>query len=256
MRTIAFRSFVLGALAALTVGPSAFAGLGQVVASFAAPAANPSGLAWAKGDLYCFCETSPYLIWKVNPNNGKVLGSFKFAKAGADTVGLAHDGKYLWAGNGATDVVYRLEWGGSVAASFKAGWNVGRGFTWSGFHLWGTERSGEPPYSYFQIRVDGKVLKSFTNYYEIYDPAWDGRYLWVPEYDDFAKKFQVVAVDVSNGTGVASFTAPAEEARGSTYDGSYLWLGTAAGNGRLWKVDVRGIGVAPDSLGRVKVLFK
>lgn len=256
MRIIALPSFALGALAALTFGTSTFAGFGQVVASFPAPAANPSGLAWAKGDLYCFCETSPYLIWKVNPNNGKVLGSFKFVKAGADTVGLGHDGKYFWAGNGATDRVYRFAWGGSVASSFKAGWNVGWGFAWSGFHLWGTERSGEPPYSYFQMRIDGKVLRSYSDYYEIYDPAWDGRLLWFPEYDDFEKKFRVIAVDVSNGIAVASFNAPAEGVRGSTYDGSYLWVGTAAGNGRLWKVDVGGVGVAPASLGRVKVLFK
>jgi len=78
----------------------------------------------------------------------------------------------------------------------------------------------------------------------------------VPEYDDFEKKFRVIAVEISNGAAVASFNAPAEGARGATYDGSYLWLGTAAGNGWLWKVDVGGVDVAPASLGRVKVLFK
>ncbi len=256
MRITALSSFALGAWTALALGAPASAAVGQIVDSFPAPAANPAGLAWAKGDLYCFCETSPYLIWKINPNNGKVLGSFRFAKGGADTVGLAYDGKYFWAANGATEFVYRFEWGGSVASSFKARWNVGRGFTWSGLHLWGAERRTAPSYSYYQMRIDGEVLRSYSDFYEIYDPAWDGRYLWFPEYDDFEEKYRVVAVDISNGTAVASFNSPADGARGATYDGSYLWVGTVAGNGRLWKVDVAGVGVAPASLGRVKALFK
>lgn len=241
--------------AALTGAP-AFAGFGQPVASFAAPAARPIALAWADGNLYCFCETAPYLIWKIRPGDGKVIGSYGFAKTGADTGGLAYDGKYFWAGNRATDYIYRFEWAGGVVSSFKASWDFGRGLGWAGFHLWGTEKGGEWSHGYYQMRADGSVVSSYTHLYEIFDLAWDGRFFWVPEYDSIEKNYRIVGFKVPSGSLVGMFATPAEPPWGAAYDGAYLWLSTLEDNGRLWKIDIASVGVEPVSLGRVKTLFK
>jgi hypothetical protein len=250
------RLLLRAVIAVALTGSPAFAGFGQSVASFAAPAPRPIALAWADGNLYCFCETSPYLIWKIRPDNGKAIGSFKFAKTAADTAGLAYDGKYFWAGNRATEYIYRFEWGGRVASSFKAGWDFGQGLTWSGLHLWGTEKGSEWSHGYYQMRVDGKVIRSYTSAYELFDIAWDGSNLWAPEYDSVEKTYRVVGFKSSTGNLVGTFPAPANEAWGAAYDGTYLWLSTLADNGRLWKIDIAGVGVEPASLGRVKTLFR
>jgi len=240
---------------ALAASP-AFGGFGQVVASFAAPAPRPTALAWADGYLYCFCEASPYLFWKIKPADGKSVGSFKFAKTGADTAGLAYDGRCFWAGNRVTDYIYRFEWGGSVASSFKAGWDFGQGLAWSGFHLWGDEKGRQWSHGYYQMRMDGSVVSSYTAINELYDLAWDGKNLWAPEYDTVEETYRIIAFRPPVGNLVGTFQPPAGEPRGATYDGSHLWLSTLADNGRLWKIDIASVGVAPASLGRVKTLFR
>ncbi|HUU56794.1 MAG TPA: hypothetical protein VMW93_05580 [bacterium] len=248
----------LGVVAAVLIisAAPASAKLGDVVASFAAPAPKPTTLTWAEGNLYCFCETSPFNIWKIKPATGSVLGSFRFARAAGDTAGLAYDGRYFWVGNRAEDVIYSFAWGGSVVSSFKASWNVGRGLGCSNFHIWGTEEGGEWNFRLYQMRRDGQVLRSYSLYYEMFDPVWDGRYIWVPDYDDIIESYRVIRIDPVNGSVVTTFQAPGDQARGMAYDGTYLWLSTMADNGWLWKIDTGDVGVEPASLGRVKALFR
>jgi hypothetical protein len=248
--------FLFGAVAAVMISAAASGGLGSVIASFAAPAPNPTALTWADGNLYCFCQTPPYNIWKIKPATGSILGSFRFGKTAGETAGLANDGRYFWAGNEAENVIYRFAWGGGVISSFKASWNVGRGLTCSDFHLWGTGKNGINDYRLYQMRRDGLLIKSYFLFYEVFDPAWDGRYIWAPDYDNYAKVYRVGCFDPSVGSVVATFRPPGDHPRGMTYDGKYLWLSTVADNGRLWKVDINDLGVEPASLGGVKALFR
>jgi DNA-binding beta-propeller fold protein YncE len=250
--------FSLGVLIVVLIASVApgRAELGDVVASFASPAPRPTTLTWADGNLYCFCDTLPYNIWKIKPSNGSVLGSFRFAKAAADTEGIAHDGKYFWVGNSVENVIYCLEWGGSVVSSFKTTWNVGRGLACSDFHIWGTEAGGEWNFKIYQMRRSGEVIRSFAVYYQMFDPVWDGQYIWVPDYDEVVEWYRIIRIDPTNGSVVTTFQSPADEARGMAYDGTYLWLSTMADNGRIWKIDTGGVGVEPASLGRVKALYR
>jgi hypothetical protein len=253
-----FTRFIMVAvvLSAALAGAPALGLFGEIVASFPSPAAKPMALTWADGNLYCFCQTSPYLIWKIGPDTGRVLGSFRFAKTAADTAGLAYDGKYFWAGNTATDYIYRFNWGGGVVSSFKASWNFGQGLTWSGLHLWGTSTGTQWSHPYYQMRVDGRVIRSYTSFYRLFDAAWAGEYIWMPEYDDISKTYRVVGYETEQGTLVGTFAPPAGEPWGMAYDGRYIWLSTFADGGSLWKFDIAGVNVKPQSLGRVKALFK
>ena len=132
---------------------------------------------------------------------------------------------------------------------------MGFGLAWTGYHLWGTEHTSSFTNTFYEMRVDGWVVNSFTYYYEPYDPAWDGRYLWVGDYDEYNAAYRVVAL-TEEGMRIGSFPAPADQPRGAAFDGTYLWLGTTPDNGWLWRVNVRGLAVAPASLGRIKAPFK
>jgi hypothetical protein len=255
MRKQKYWTWLLGVSVLGLLASPASAAFGDVVASFRAPAAEPMALAWADGQLYCYCNTGQYRIWKINPSTGNAVGSFVFTDTGKETGGLAHDGRYFWAGNNAENRIYRFEWRGSAVSSFKPGWNVARGLAWSGFHLWGTQEGGTWAYRFYQMRFDGKVVRSFISYYVLYDLAWDGRYLWTPEYDRVGQRTRIVALNVAKGGLVAAFTPPADNPRGATFDGTYLWVSTLADNGWLWKIDIQGVSVEPASLGRVKALF-
>ena len=248
-------STLIAAISSALIGTPAWAIFGEIVASFRSPAPRPMALTWAGDSLYCYCQTSPYLIWKVRPDTGRVLGSFRFAKTGADTAGLAYDGKYFWVGNTATYYIYRFEWGGGVVSSFKTGWNFGQGLAWSGLHLWGTSTGTQWAHPFYQMRVDGSVIRSYTSFYKLFDGAWAGENIWMPEYDDISETYRVVGYETVQGSLVGTFRAPADEPWGMAYDGRYLWLSTFADNGRLWKVDIAGVPVKTQSLGRVKALF-
>jgi hypothetical protein len=246
---------VVIAVLVTTVAPAS-AGLGDVLGSFPAPAPKPTTMTWADGNLYVFCETPPYNIWKVRPSNGSVLGSFRFARAAGDTVGIAYDGRYFWVANGAENVIYSVKWGAGVISSFKAPWNVGKGLACSDFHIWGTEAGGEWNFKLYQMRRDGRVLRSYSLYYQMFDPVWDGQYIWVPDYDNVVKLYRIACMNIVEGSVVTTFRTPADEARGMAFDGTNLWLSTMADNGRIWKIDRGTVAVEPASLGRVKALYQ
>jgi hypothetical protein len=230
--------------------------IGEVVASFPAPAAEPTDLAYGGGYLYCYCATPPYLIWKINPANGQVVASYGFPFMGAATAGLAYDGSFFWVGNRDTDYLYRFKLDGTVLSSFKTTWDFGYGLGWAGLHLWGTEqRNGRASNYFYKMRVDGFVLQSFVYYYAPYDVTWDGGYLWACDYNTVSAESRVVALTVA-GPIKEIVPAPAASARGIVYDGAYLWVSTLADGGRLWKINGAGVGLTPASLGRVKALYR
>jgi hypothetical protein len=235
---------------------AAYAAVGDIVASYPAPAANPTDLAAGGGFVYCYTAGPPYTMWKINPVNGAAVSSSSFPFFNANTVGLAFDGNYFWAGNAATDYIVRFTTAGSIVSSFKTAWDFGYGLGWSDVHLWGSEQMKTPPANYlYEMRVDGVVVQSLYYYYAPFDVGWDGRYLWTAVYDAGQTVSKITAV-TTTGTAVKTLASPAAEARGVAYDGSYLWVSTLANNGWLWKINVAGLAVTPASWGKVKAVYR
>ncbi len=232
--------------------------LGEVVGSFAAPAADPRALAWGDGYLHCYTASAPYLIWKINPSTGQPAGSFSFPPTGAATSGLGYDANYdyYWAANRDTDNVYRFYTNGSIISSFHASWDVGQGLTWTGMHIWATTAKITYDYLFVEAKIDGSIIHSFHFYYYPYQPGSDGEYLWIGNKDESTGRYFVTALKPESGGQVEFFAPPAVEPAGLTYGGGYLWLATTAGNGWIWKIKVGDVGVAPQSLGRIKALFR
>jgi hypothetical protein len=234
----------------------AFADIGSVIASFAAPAENPTDLTWANGYLYCYCKTAPYSVYKISGANGVVVGSYSFPFVNADCAGLAYDGYFFWAANRQTDRIYRFKLDGSVLSSFQVSWDVGEGLGWGNIHLWGSEHPrGSLTYKINEMRADGVLIHTISSYYKPYDIAYDGQYYWVAEYDTYNVTDRIAAL-MPDGTAGISLTAPASNVRGMAYDGNYIWASTLADGGRFWKIESRGVGVEPASLGRVKAAYR
>jgi hypothetical protein len=110
----------------------AFGRLGDIVASFPAPASYPIALAvpnYYHQYLWIYCNVSPYRIYRVSGDTGSVYSSF-ISPQGDVTRGLTYSfygggglplGSYLWMGNSDTYHIYRCRYtDGSVYASFPA----------------------------------------------------------------------------------------------------------------------------------------
>ena len=250
------RRWVRALAGALATAVPAAGAVGEVLASFPAPAINPEALAWGNGSLYVFCYTPPFFIYKLNPANGQVLATYPTTPTGSETCGLGYDGVYFWAGDRETDYIYRFKTNGSVVSSFHATWDVGQGLTFTGFHLWCTTPAVMGTYTFVQARPDGSVVNSFMYFDYPYQPAPDNAYIWVGVKDSYLDEYQVMALKQSQGSYVTYFDPPADQPSGAVYDGQYLWLSTIPNNGWIWKVNIAGVAVEPQSLGRVKALFR
>lgn len=81
----------------------------QVVNSFDAPDTDITGLAYASGDLYVLSSSSK-TVYRVDTDDGTVLGSFSISPGNAN--GLGYAGSSLYVTNG-TSNVYEYTLGGS-----------------------------------------------------------------------------------------------------------------------------------------------
>lgn len=255
MRWSTVKSACALAVTALVVA-RASAGFGEIVASFPAPAANPEYLAWGAPYLYCFTNNpGQYLIWRLNPATGAPVDSVA-SPFGAATCGLVYDGAYFRAGDKNRDVVYRFKWNGSILSSFAAGWDVGLGLGWDGFHLWATEPKIGGFYRFYQVRVDGFILSSFTVYDRPSQPTCDLVYIWAGTELTIPQLYRLNAYDLETGFLTKSLPSPADNPSGAVWDGRYLWVSTLASPPMIWKIDLAGLSVEPQSMGKIKTLFR
>ncbi len=264
------RLIILGV--ALLAAGAAFAKMGDVVASFPAPANYPIALAVGADYnhyLWVFCDTSPYRIYRMGGMNGAVYASF-VSPQGRYTRGLTYSyggggglptGSYLWMGNYSTDRIYRCNFNtGSAYASIPANHDMYGGLavmaTGAGgrapTHMLSSDTS--PRYVYRQSLTNGSIYASFAPSPAIYDLAWDlqNRYVWTGSTGDYVYAFR------TNGSVAGSFRIQADNPRAFAYTGSYLWLGTTTGSHYIWMLHCPAPwgAVEPVSLGRVKALFK
>lgn len=244
---------------ALLTAAAADAYLGQIQASFRSPAgANTRGLARAAGYLYVVDGTDPGIVYRMNPDTGKVYDWY-IVQWNGNNSGLAFSTpSYLWVGCISTDVVYRTRaFTGSIYSSWEAGHDPfgvaprstgdgGKGTT----HIFTTDNQ---PDFMFTHRLNGNVVNSFPlRTYSRFDSAFDWRnnLVWRGSGD-------YIYAHTPTGSIAASFESPAESPRGLAYNNRRLWIGSAA-NSYIYLVHCpkNFFAVEPASVGRVKALFR
>lgn len=227
---------------------AAWGAFGDIIASFPAPANSPMALAYTGGYLYCFCDTSPYRIYRMNPANGAVLSSFT-STAGTNTRGLEWDGAYLAFGNTSTHYLYRATTAGSVNNSFACA-SMGNGLAYGGGYYWVSNSNDR----IYRVNGSGSTLSSFTTAFEPYDLAYAGSVLIVGSHNPSHRLHKLT----TTGSVLETSPAPANFPWGATYDGTYLWVSTTTGTNRIWKLGAGNVttAVAPSSFGRVKAAYR
>jgi hypothetical protein len=268
----------------LLAGASAWGTFGQVVATYASPAAAP--IALARGGtgnyLWVFCNSAPYNIYRVNADTGSVYATAP-SPWGVGTRGLSYAaGGYLYAGDYNTDYVYRVHYSnlGSVISSFPTGHDMygglslkvtgdgGAGATAMWASYWppitnipgagpGARSSDQQePQVYLHNLTTGSIISSFLPLVVCpYDVAWDWRnqILWGAG--------GPMTGHTPTGSCIGTYWYMIGYSKrflaGICYDGEYLWAGATWPRDEILKIHCpEGIGVAPASLGKVKALFR
>ncbi len=254
---------------ALAAG-TAFAALGQIVASWRSPANYPLAAARPNnaGFFWIYCNSSPYRIWHVRAETGSLVGSY-VSPHGSATRGLAYSyggspgGSYLWIGNYSTDRVYMTNYAtGSAYRSWAAGhdpYGLAPEATANGGYnpqsIISTDTS--PTYTWFHVPTTGSIIRSVShggNY--AYDVAWDwqNKLIW----GGMGGGPGIVRGWTTTGSVFASFTVP-NYPYALTYFAPYLWVGVTTPLHYFYKIHcpiLPGSTVVPTSVGKVKALFK
>jgi hypothetical protein len=255
--------------AVMCVAAMAYGALGDIVASYRAPATYPLAAARANNSAYMwmYCNSSPYNIYRIHADTGSVYGSY--VKDGSATRGMAYSyggapsGSYLWIANYSTDYVHMCDYStGSTYNSWSAGGHDPYGLapqaTADGGHnplsIISTDTS--PTYTWRHNPMTGSILGSFNHGGTYaYDCAWDWRNQLV--WGGYGSP-GVVRGWTLTGSVFASFTVPNTYPYAITYWGQYLFIGCTIPNHYCYKVHcpiLPGSGVAPSSVGKVKALF-
>ncbi len=260
-------------LASALAAPAAFAALGDVVASWPAPADYPLSLARGPdpAQMWVYCNGWPNKIFRVHSDTGSVYGSFLHYRAQNYARGLTfsygspapYSGSYLWVGDVLNRCVYMSD---PTTGSVYMSYSVDSAPT--GLAVEATGDGGLAPKAIFtdeNVKTNvwrlqlttGSIMSSFTIESPwMHDIAYDWRnnLVWAR----YSKEGDIVGCDPDTGSIAASFRLVGGAACAFTYFGEYLWIGTTQDDNHVYKVHcpVDSSRVAPASLGRVKALFK
>lgn len=249
--------YIVVGFSVLCVAGVAFAALGDVVASWPAPAGQCVALGASTSYIYALAHTTSR-VYIMNINNGSIVGSLP-AAGGGNTRGLAYvSGNYLWQGrsysaplvfyqtNATTGSIYRSIPSPSVNDRGLAPLCTGDGGTGTTALLSTTWTS---PWRLNHVNMTtGSVTASYSTPAGVYDPAydWRNRLVWG------AWSSTTIYGFTTTGSRVATFRAP-ESIFGAAYTGEYLYLTQRT----IWKIHCpRFTAVAPSSFGKVKAVFR
>jgi len=239
---------------------AAFAALGDVAGSFAIPGGSQAGL--ARSNTYLYVNNySNSRIYRCNPTNGSVYGSFA-AAGGTNTRGLAYQfGGYLWQNKAYTSPyqIYRTDSStGSVYNTYSLPTNVTHGSAPLATGDGGEGTSYIILSSYgatstiYYMTTTGSIARSHSANTYLYEIAYDWRnqLIWG------GMNTTTVYGFTTNGSLAASFNKPTGNIYGITYHGQYLWVGGTSGYIYRQHCPIINVGIAPSSMGKIKAMYK
>ena len=250
---------------AVLLAPVAYAGMGDVLTSWRAPPPNmlANGIAF-EGDY----------IWLKNfscgfggvmkcTTSGSVVKEIGFPFRGtAESNGLAFDGTYLWTiyfplpGPVRYDYYVKYTTTGSEAGHFVAhplpGYYRSVSVSWDGEYLWTDERLSGKDTKAGKYTTAGTLVGTFA-VPQVWrtDAAYYNNQLWTASPDNY-----VYGMNIGASTFVASFPAPGGSCYAVGFDGEYLWTADRNKPQYIYKVDIVVVDVNPDSLGKIKSLYR
>jgi hypothetical protein len=257
------KKYVLIALGLLLVGSTAFAALGDLVATYPLPVANPRGVAKSNAYIHYVAYSNPNVVVTLT-NDGSFVRSWP-CPTSLYNRGLSYSwGGNIWVGNYGTDMVYRCDYyDGSVYYS----WNAGHDPYGVATYCTGDGGAGlaniltydsSPNLLYYHVWTNGAVVHSTPLAYpSSYDIAYDWRNRLVWKKISFGEL--VTGMYYYDGNVIASFHSPVSgTAYGMAYSATYLYI---AYYNCIAKVHCPDLGlddtnIAPASMGGIKAMYR
>ncbi|MCP4545137.1 MAG: transglutaminase [bacterium] len=189
---------------------------GDVLLSFAAPAAHPTGLTF-DGELLWTADRFTDQLYGLDPDTGEILR--QLPAPGFVPRGLAWDGECLWCIDAETELIYRIDpTTGETVRHIWAPTASPQGLTWDGECLWLCDDRDD-----VIARIspdDGTTIRTFrAPGGDSQGLVWDGQYLWCSD----RRKDRIYMVDPETGDVLLSIDAPGAYSRGLTWQEGTLW---------------------------------
>ncbi|MGD8718910.1 MAG: hypothetical protein PVH29_08825 [Candidatus Zixiibacteriota bacterium] len=254
------KKYVFLALAVLFLASTAFAALGDIIASWELPISSPRGVAKSIDHIYYLAYQSPNVVVRLD-NAGSFVSSWTCPHS-TQNRGLAYSwGGYIWVGCYGNDQVYCCNAdNGSVYYSWDADHDpYGLAPFCTGNGGAGTTRiityDYSPDSAYYHILTNGSVTNSTPLADEFYyDLAYDWLYRLIWKYD--SSPAGVFGMYYMTGSVLCSFPSPSGgTCFGIAYHGTYLYI--ACSNN--WMYQVQGplpMAITPASMGGIKAIFR
>ena len=231
------RWWALWLILSLICSTAAFAGTASIVSSFKSPSSYPAGIAYYYGYLYH--TRSGQAIYETT-TAGSITNSIPCIR-----VGYALDRTVLefWSVSGS--IINRISTGGSLLRSFY-GPVTNRDIAYGGGFLWVTAST---TYIY-KLTVNGSAVNRWL--FSGCNPTgicYDDGALWLAE----RSRGEIWNVTTA-GSIIGSYDIP-QTPWGVATDGEYIWYSVYA-DGYVYKMLPLTTGIAPASLGKVKVVYR
>jgi sugar lactone lactonase YvrE len=225
------------------------------------PSGDPEGLAWDGTHLWSN-DFAQGMLYRLDPVDGRVVGSYTGGGLPVQPEGLCWDGSRLWTCDWLTGRISRVRvspTGVVVEESFDKPKGAGKtvGLEWDGTNLWLAcfPAAGEEKSQLWALDPQTLAVRRFLRLpvYWAEDLAWDGHHLWSVDWF-----FRIgFAIDTATGDTLHTYRAPAPNPVGQAWDGTHLWL-SAASVDSIYALDISGARptpVQPTSWGAVKRRF-
>jgi hypothetical protein len=193
---------------------------GTILKNFPSPTNNPADLAWDGQYLYLLGLTT-HLIYKIDPNNGQLLGTTPIGVSG--TMGLTYVDGYLWISCISDHSLKKLDSNGNILKSVPIPVQQPIGIEWDGQAFWVAE-SYPPDEKIYRIDSTGTVLSYFLFPGDSpFGLTWDGSTIWCA--NNQMSSLAVLYQFDTSGNILFSMPAPNNPGavNGLAWDGQYLW---------------------------------
>jgi len=244
------RPAAAGILAAAALAGVALAvvPLGTRVRAFPSPGDYPEGLAWDGTHLWSN-NFSNGTLYRLDPTDGHVVGSYSGGGLPTQPEGLCWDGSHLWTCDWITGRISRVRVMPNsvvVEASFDKPAGSGKpvGLEWDGTSLWLSCFGATPADKSELWALDPSDLsvRQFLRLpvWYVEDLAWDGHTLWSVDWM-IARGF---AIDRATGDTLHTYRTPGPHPVGQAWDGTYLWV-TSTSVDSIWALDISAAQTTP-----------
>jgi len=197
----------------------------SIIHTIKAPCGHPNGLDWYENTLWVDCSGS---VFRINPENGDILYSVKapshagvthdgehlwvldfsppaiykinsetgdtlgtLTPIGPNPIGLAWDGKYIWAGEHHHGI-YKIDPSkNQILTRFPCPGERTHDLAWDGESIWFVDTNLR---MFYRMNVtNGEILASFPSpdNIEPHGLTWDGEKLWCTEGQDFIHRLDI-----------------------------------------------------------------